>query len=56
MMIFNIDSFLTFSLALCSLDAVTAISVPQSVDGGQLNRRDVQDVDIKYFDVPDKGL
>jgi hypothetical protein len=58
MMIFNIASFLTFALALSSLDAVTAISVPKSVDGRQLNRRAqaAQNVTIRYFDVPLDGL
>ena len=40
-MIFKISSFLTLALAaLSSLDGVTAIPMSESVDGGQLSRRD----------------
>ena len=38
-MIFELSFFLSLALALSSLDAVTAIFVPRSVDGEQLNRR-----------------
>ena len=55
-MTFNIASFLTFALALPSLDAVTAVSVPKSLDGGDLNKRDPQNVFVKFFDVPEGGL
>ena len=48
-MIFKLPSFLTLAFALSSLDAVTAISMPSSLDGGQLIRR-VENVDVTYFD------
>ena len=57
MIFINIASFLPFALTLFSLDAVTAISVPKSVDSGQLNRRNPGDLTfINYFNVPESGL
>ena len=57
MIFINIASFLPLALTLFSLDAVTAISVPKSVDSGQLNRRNPGDLTfINYFNVPESGL
>jgi hypothetical protein len=51
-MIFKLSSLLILALALSSLGAVTAISVPRSVHDGQLNttRRDGQDVRITFYE------
>ena len=45
-MIFKISSFLTLSLTLSCLDAVAAISLPDSVHDGQLKKRAFDDFDV----------
>ena len=55
-MIYKKFPFLSLAFVLSSLYAVTAISLPKGIDGGQLvNRRDDQDFTIAFMNLTDVG-